>query len=118
MYDHTALSGHAMLREPSMSCMSTGRLCCTAAPVGTCLCVCRDKASVQRSLAAKDDLELLLAAAAHVPQQTDEGSLAGMHDGRLHEAAAAADQYAPSLLDFAAIAWCLGCVFWPSIMLE
>lgn len=47
-------------------------------------------------MAANDDLELLLAAAAHVPEPCHKGrQVAGQHNGMLHEAAAAADQYAP-----------------------
>ncbi|KAL3155834.1 hypothetical protein ABBQ32_012844 [Trebouxia sp. C0010 RCD-2024] len=52
----------------------------------------RDKTSAQGSLAARDDLELLLAAAVHAPQQGVESNIAGRHHGQLHTAAAAADQ--------------------------
>lgn len=57
---------------------------------------CRDKPSPQGQVPANDDLELLLAAAAHAPEPCDHGrQVVGQHNGMLHEAAAAADQYAP-----------------------
>lgn len=50
--------------------------------------------SAQAPQAANHDLELLLAAAAHAPEPSyQEGHTIGRHDGMLHEAAAAADQY-------------------------
>ena len=54
----------------------------------------RDKAAAQAPLAVNHELELLLAAAAHAPEPAyQEGNTTGRHDGMLHEAAAAADQY-------------------------